>query len=148
MIQVVYIANYLTNSMEQSHSWETNGPSATQEILLILWNPRFITTFKRACHLSLSRARSIHSMLSPAHFPNIQVQRFCIWFVTWLRMCTQAGGPHLVGCPRLLVRYIRGYAPYLKTVSPFVIWGRAIPWWQTPTCHGDDTYTINTSWKI
>jgi hypothetical protein len=29
----------------------------------------------------------------------------------------QAGGPPLVGCPRLFVQYIRSYPPYLEAVS-------------------------------
>jgi hypothetical protein len=29
----------------------------------------------------------------------------------------QAGGPPLVGCPRLLIRYIRSYSTYLEAVS-------------------------------
>jgi hypothetical protein len=29
----------------------------------------------------------------------------------------QAGGPPLVGCPRLLIQYIRSYPPYLDGVS-------------------------------
>jgi hypothetical protein len=28
-----------------------------------------------------------------------------------------AGGPPLVGCPRLLIQYIRSYAPYLEAIS-------------------------------
>jgi hypothetical protein len=29
----------------------------------------------------------------------------------------QAGGPPTVGCPRLLIQYIRSYSPYLEAVS-------------------------------
>jgi hypothetical protein len=29
----------------------------------------------------------------------------------------QAGGPPLVGCPRLLIQYIRSYPPYLEAFS-------------------------------
>jgi hypothetical protein len=29
---------------------------------------------------------------------------------------TQAGGPPLAGCPRLLIQYIRSYLPYLEAV--------------------------------
>jgi hypothetical protein len=29
----------------------------------------------------------------------------------------QAGGPSFVGCPRLLIQYIRSYPPYLEAVS-------------------------------
>jgi hypothetical protein len=30
---------------------------------------------------------------------------------------SHAGGPPLVGCPRLLIQYIRSYPPYLEAVS-------------------------------
>ncbi|KAJ4442813.1 hypothetical protein ANN_04406 [Periplaneta americana] len=29
----------------------------------------------------------------------------------------QAGGPPLIGCPRLLIQYIHSYSPYLEAVS-------------------------------
>ena len=35
-----WVVCLLTNSMEQSHSWEANRFSASQEILRILWNPK------------------------------------------------------------------------------------------------------------
>jgi hypothetical protein len=50
----------------------------------------------------------------------------------------QAGGPHLVGCLRLLIQNIRSYPPYLEAVPPSATWGRAMPWWQGPTCHGQN----------
>ena len=50
-----------TYSVEQSHSWEFNWFSASQEIS---W--RFITTFPTACHLSLSWARSVQSIIPHA----------------------------------------------------------------------------------
>ena len=54
-----YLLNY---SMEKRPSWEANKFSATKKIPRILWNSKFITAFTSACHLSLSWARSIHSM--------------------------------------------------------------------------------------
>jgi hypothetical protein len=47
--------------MEQSPSREAKMSSATQEIPRILWNPKLITVYTRARHLSLSWARSIQS---------------------------------------------------------------------------------------
>jgi hypothetical protein len=32
----------------------------------------------------------------------------------------QAGGPSLVGCPRLLIQYIRSYPPHLQTINPII----------------------------
>ena len=41
----------------------------------------------------------------------------------------QSAGPPLVGCPRLLIQYIRSQPPYLKNVSPYSTWRRAMPRW-------------------
>jgi hypothetical protein len=41
----------------------------------------------------------------------------------------------LVGCPRLLIQYIRSYPPHLEAVPPSATWGRAMPWCQEFTCH-------------
>ena len=45
----------------------------------------------------------------------------------------EAAEPRLVGCPRLLIQYIRTYPPYLEAVPPSANWGCAMPWWQGPT---------------
>jgi hypothetical protein len=45
---------YITNSMEQSTSWEANSHSANQEIPCLLYNRKFVTIFVGACHWSLS----------------------------------------------------------------------------------------------
>jgi hypothetical protein len=49
----------LAYSVEQSPILEVNRLSASQEIPCLLWNPKFITSFRSARHLSLSWARSI-----------------------------------------------------------------------------------------
>jgi hypothetical protein len=41
----------------------------------------------------------------------------------------QAGGPLLVGCPRLLIKY-RSYLPHPEDFPPSTTWGRAMLWWQ------------------
>jgi hypothetical protein len=51
--------------MEQSSSWEVNQFADSQEIPRIVWDPKFITAFTSACHLSLSWARLIQSI--PPH---------------------------------------------------------------------------------
>ena len=58
------------------------------------------------------------------------------WGVVRTSSNHQAGVPPIVGCPRLLIEYIRSYPPYLEAVPPHATWGRAMPWWQRPTCHG------------
>jgi hypothetical protein len=59
------------------------------------------------------------------------------WEAVTTSLNPQAGGPPLVGCPRLLIQYIHSYPPYLQAVPPFATWGRAMPWWQGPTYHYD-----------
>ena len=51
--------------MEQSHSWEANWPSAVKKFPALCGTRKFITEFTSARHLSLSWARTIHSM--PRH---------------------------------------------------------------------------------
>jgi hypothetical protein len=81
---------------ELSPSWEATNCAATQELPSILWNPkvhhRFLMNF---------RNRLI----------------FLRWGVVSPTPNPQAGGPPLVGCPRLLIQYIRSYPPYLEAVS-------------------------------
>jgi hypothetical protein len=49
----------------------------------------------------------------------------------------QTGGSPLVGCPQLLIRYIRSYPPY-REASPSATWGRAIfhsgSFWEKNPC--------------
>jgi hypothetical protein len=43
----------------------------------------------------------------------------------------QAGGPPHVGCPRLLIQYIRSYPPHLEAVSSIlhtVVTGNHVTW--------------------
>jgi hypothetical protein len=73
---------------------------------------RFITAFTSASHLSRTKI-------------SVQVRGFlCEYFVTryflgWGGVSNspnpQAGGPPLVGCPRLLIQYIRSYPPHWRT---------------------------------
>jgi hypothetical protein len=57
---------------------------------------------------------------------SVWIRGFLWSFVTslflWWRVVSptpnpQAGGPPLIGCPRLLFQYIRSYPPYLEAVS-------------------------------
>ena len=62
---------HITNSMEQSPSREANSSSVSQEFPVFYGTPWVITAVTKARHLSLSWARSIHSMPS-FHFLNIR----------------------------------------------------------------------------
>jgi hypothetical protein len=89
---------------------------------------RFITVFTRSLHLSLSWARSIQS-IPQLHLNIIQkinlrprpFAKFCNNFLRWRVVSStpnpQAGWSPLVGCPELLIQYIRSYPPYLEAVS-------------------------------
>jgi hypothetical protein len=74
---------------------------------------RFTTAFTSAHQLSLSRAVSKYQSRSEAlSVNNSQQGTFWRWEVVSTSPKPQAGGPPLVGCPRLR-QYIRSYPPYL-----------------------------------
>jgi hypothetical protein len=58
---------------------------------------------------------------------------------------SQAGGPRLLGYPRLFIQNIRSYPPYLQTVPPSATWGSAVPWWQRATYHRKKSKIIQTT---
>ena len=70
---------------------------------------------------------------------SVRFRFLCVSFVTGevvtVRSCwhvaqPKAGGPPLVGSPRLLVQCIRSFPPYLEAVPPAATWGRTMPLWQ------------------
>jgi hypothetical protein len=56
-----WLTDWQTDSMEQSPSWGANSHSAGEDNSAFFGTRRFITMFTRACHWSLSLARSIQS---------------------------------------------------------------------------------------
>jgi hypothetical protein len=64
VLKCIMISYIITNSMEESPSCEADSISVGQEILRLLWNPRFITVFSRALHWFLSWARWFQSTFS------------------------------------------------------------------------------------
>ena len=83
--------------MEQSPSWEAKGFSTSQEFSHLLRNPKF------HCR--------IHRWFPCEYFVTIYVFR---GRVAGTSPNTQAGGPALVGYPRMLIQYIRSYCPYWR----------------------------------
>jgi len=127
--------------MEQSPSWEANWSAASQEIPRILWNPKVHhRTHQRTPPVPILSfsvdvpARCVMPPLeTPPPPPEIRVGEyfisglFCLQRkhlayvfrnkgslrrgVVSISPKPQAGGPPLVGCPRLLIQYIRSYSP-------------------------------------
>ena len=137
--------------MVQSPAWEANWFADSQEIPRISWNLKVhYRTHKRPPPVSiLGQPNSVHiptSHLLEIH-PNIihpSTPRSPQWSPT--RECfltkfllqggvvrtspnPQAGGPPLVGCPRLLIQFIRSYPPYRR---PFLY-----PQPEDAPCRGD-----------
>jgi hypothetical protein len=56
------------NSMEQSPSGEAKGSSASQEMILVLWNPNFVIVFTTARHFSTSWMKLIQSYFFKVNF--------------------------------------------------------------------------------
>ena len=118
----------LTYSMVQSPSWEANltGLQLVKKFPAFHGTRKFITALTSVHHLSLSWASPIQSnggvvylriVLSPDEssrlwlFLNINVLQ---GGVVSTSPNPQAGGPPLVGCPRLLIQFIRSYPPYRR----------------------------------
>jgi hypothetical protein len=68
-------------------------------------NRRFITVFTRALHWSLFK----ESAQVRGFLWSFVTSLFLRWGVVSPTLNPQAGGPPLVGCPRLLIQYIRRY---------------------------------------
>jgi hypothetical protein len=110
----------ITYFLEQRPFWEAKKFSAT--------------TVTSARHLALSKyhSRSQAYSLTVSHHDT-----FLRWEVISASPNPQAGGPPLVGCPRLLIQYSNSYPPY----------GRPFLHLQTEDapCHGDGDPLITHS---
>jgi hypothetical protein len=97
---------------------------------------RFITAFTSARHLSVSWASSIQLCLQILG----NKDTVSLWGVVSPSSNPQAGGPTLVGCPQLLIKYIHCYPPYWRAFlhlqpedtpchgdrDPLITWSRGI----------------------
>jgi hypothetical protein len=76
-------------------------------------------------------------------FETFYNKKFLLWGIVSPTSNPQAGGTPLVGCPRLLIQYIRSYPPYLEDFPTSATWGRATLWWQG-THLTWDTWTLKS----
>jgi hypothetical protein len=61
-------------------------------------------------------------------FETIRNNKKCLrWGVVGPTPNPQAGGPPIVGCPRLLIQYIRRYPQYPEDFPPSATWVRTMP---------------------
>jgi hypothetical protein len=81
---------------------------------------------------------SIFCRLGRSSKESVRVRWFLVtcYFLWWEVVIPtpnhQAGGPPLVVCPWLLIKYIRSYPPFLEAVPPSATRGRAMLWGQGP----------------
>jgi len=137
--------------MQQSSSLKGNRSSQSLEFPRILWNPAGSLPHLQEPNIYPYPGSDQSSLCTriPIFYvtPNDQSMYDALWnvsqcvkFLRWRTAITspnkQAGGPPLVGCPRLLIQCIRSYPPHPETVPPARTWRSAILWWLDHTYHG------------
>jgi hypothetical protein len=146
------ISLFITNSMEQSPSWQANSHLTSQEILCLLWNSKV----HYRVHTSLSLDRFLSQMNpSNVHFPLFRSfqtvsprPRPCVCFGFYSegflapRPSPQAYRPILVVFQPLLIQYIRSYPPYLEEAVSFIIHKNVSVNWHS------DEYPLQSAPKV
>jgi hypothetical protein len=79
--------------------------------LLTFHVPNLMSIFLSVGHSSKE------SVQAPGRLWHFVTRLFFMARSCWPQALPPAGGPTLVGCPRLLIQYIRCYLPYLEAVS-------------------------------
>ena len=135
----------LTFSREQSPSCEANWFSASQEIPPILWNPKFVTAFTSARHLSLSWVRLIQFM--PPHPTS---WRSLLILSSHLRLGIPSGlFPSGFPTKTLYAPLLPPYALHALPISFFSIWSPEQYWVRSTVHHHKITAqkTNTRNWK-
>jgi hypothetical protein len=127
------VITYLRTSWSRVLPEKLTGFQLVKKFSAFYGTRRFITAVKSARHLSLSWASSItpkyQSRYEAYPLTVSQHDTFLRWGVVSTSPNPQAGGPPFVGCPRLIIQYIRSYPPYWRPLLH--------PQPEDAPCHGD-----------
>ena len=117
VIRLIYLHTYLLTPYSTVPLQKLTGFQLVEKFPAFYGTRRFITAFTTDLHLSLSWVsfRS-YQRISPGPRPSVWtfLNKTHFYGEEFLapRPTPQAGPPHFVGCPRLLIQYIRSYCPY------------------------------------
>jgi hypothetical protein len=124
------------NDSIDKNPWQNDSfsnPSSLKQILILsshlhlsLQSGPFLTSLQtKISHHPMRATRPVHlisrakgSAQARGAVYHLLTCYFLCWRVLHLMHDPQAGGPLLVGCPRLLTQHICSYPPYLETSSP------------------------------
>ena len=113
-----WLLTYLLTPWSSVLLEKLTGFAANQEIPRILCNPKVhYRTHKRPPPVNERGSICLRIVLSPEEASRSWVFRNNIFSrgeVVSASLNPQAGGAPLVGCPRLLIQYIRSYPPYRR----------------------------------
>lgn len=108
------------------HTYLTQHSTILLEKLIVAELVKKFSTFHVTLILITVFAGYHHTWCILWHFITYHILH---WVVSPLSI-SQALGPPVVGCPRLLTQYIRSALHIWRSTSPFITWEPAMLWWQ------------------